>query len=68
MTGILSPAAPAGVPGAGLPQMPLAGDQQQVGHLDPGGEHKPFRVSVRTAAGRERPELSGAALSLLRGR
>jgi len=48
--------------------MPLAGDQQQVGHLDPGSEHKPFRVSVRTAAGRERPELFGAALSLLRGR
>ncbi len=68
MTGILSPAVPAGVPGDGPPQMPLAEDQQQVGHLDPGGEHKPFRVSVRTAAGRERPELFGAALSLLRGR
>ena len=30
--------------------MPLAEDQQQVGDLDPRGEHKPFRVSVRTAA------------------
>ncbi len=38
MTGILSPAVPAGVPGEGPPQMPLAGDQHQIGHLDPGGE------------------------------
>ncbi len=68
MTGIPSPAVPVGVPGGGPPQMPLAGDQQRVGDLDPGGEHKPFRVSVRTAAGRERPELFDAALSLLRGR
>jgi hypothetical protein len=30
--------------------MPLAEDQQQVGDLDPRGEHKPFRVSIRTAA------------------
>jgi hypothetical protein len=38
MTGILSPAVPAGVPGEGPPPMPLAGDQHQVGHLDLGGE------------------------------
>jgi hypothetical protein len=38
MTGILSPAVPAGVPGEGPPQMPLAGDQHQISHLDPGGE------------------------------
>jgi hypothetical protein len=53
MTGNLSPAVPAGVPGEGPPQMPLAGDQQQVGNLDPRDKHKPFRVSLRTAAGPE---------------
>jgi hypothetical protein len=31
MTGMLSPAVPAGVPGEGPPQMPFTGDQQQVG-------------------------------------
>jgi hypothetical protein len=60
MTGILSPAVPAGVLGEGPPQVRFAGDQHQVGDLDPGGEHEPFRVSVRTAAGRERPGLFGA--------
>jgi hypothetical protein len=28
-------------------QMPLAEDQHPVGDLRPGGEHEPFRVSVR---------------------
>jgi hypothetical protein len=68
MTGILRLAVPAGVPGEGPRQMPLTADHQQVGDLDPGGEHEPFGVSVRTAAGREQPELFGVALSLLRGR
>jgi hypothetical protein len=49
MTGILSPAGPVGVPGEGPPQTPLIEDQQ-VGDLDPRREHKPFRVSMRTAA------------------
>ena len=30
--------------------MPLAEDQQQAGDLDTRGEHKPFRLSIRTAA------------------
>jgi hypothetical protein len=29
------------------PQMPLAEDQQLVGDLGPGGQHEPFRLSVR---------------------
>ena len=34
-------------------QMPLAEDQHPVGDLGPGGEHEPFRISVRArAAGR----------------
>jgi hypothetical protein len=48
MTGILSPAVPADVLGESPPQVPFTGDQHQVGDLDPRGEHKPFRVSVRT--------------------
>lgn len=51
MTGILSPAVLADVLGEGPPQMPLTGDHQQVGDLDPGGEHEPFRVSVRAGCG-----------------
>src|SRR5690348_6710928 len=36
------------------PQMPLAEDQHPVGDLGPGGEHEPFRISVRfRAAGRD---------------
>jgi hypothetical protein len=27
--------------------VPLAEDQHSVGDLDPGGEHEPFRISVR---------------------
>ena len=35
-------------------QMSLAEDQHPVGDLRPGGEHEPFRVSVRTrASGRD---------------
>ncbi len=35
-------------------QMPLAEDQHPVGDLCPGGEHEPFRISVRArAAGRD---------------
>lgn len=33
MTGILSPAVPADVPGEGPPQMPLAGDQTGTGRV-----------------------------------
>jgi hypothetical protein len=34
-------------------QMPLTEDEHPVGHLGPGGEHEPFRISVRArAAGR----------------
>jgi hypothetical protein len=62
MTGILSPAVPAGVLGEGPPPMPFTGDQQQVGDLDPGGEHEPFRASVHTGCG------AGAARTVLRGR
>jgi hypothetical protein len=29
-------------------QMPLAEDQHPVGDLGPGGEHEPFRISVRS--------------------
>jgi hypothetical protein len=35
MTSTLSPAVPANVLSEGPPQMPLAGDQHQVGDLDP---------------------------------
>ena len=35
-------------------QMPLTEDEHPVGDLGPGGEHEPFRVSVRAlAAGRD---------------
>jgi len=35
-------------------QMPLAEDQHPVGDLGPGGEHEPFRISVRSwASGRD---------------
>ena len=33
-------------------QMPLAEDQHPVGGLGPGGEHEPFRISVRPWAAR----------------
>jgi hypothetical protein len=36
--------------GQDRPQMPLAEDQHPVGDLGPGGEHEPFRVSVRARA------------------
>ena len=37
-----------------VPQMPLAEDQHPVGDLRPGGEHEPFRITVRArAAGRD---------------
>src|ERR1039458_9159331 len=40
--------------GQDRPQMPLAEDQHPVSDLGPGGEHEPFRVSVRPwAAGRD---------------
>ena len=32
------------------PQVPLAEDQHPVGDLGPGGEHEPFRISVRSPA------------------
>ena len=32
------------------PQMPLAEDQHPVGDLHPGGEHEPFRISIRAGA------------------
>ena len=38
--------------------MPLAADQHPVGDLGPGGEHEPFRISVRPrAAGRNLHDL-----------
>jgi hypothetical protein len=37
------------------PQMPVADDEHRAGDLGPGGEHEPFRISVRgRAAGRGR--------------
>jgi len=40
--------------GQDRPQMPLGEDQHPVGDLGPGGEHEPFRVSVRSrASGRD---------------
>ena len=30
--------------------MPLAEDEHPVGHLGPGGEHEPFRISIRARA------------------
>jgi hypothetical protein len=33
--------------GQDRPQMPLAEDEHPVGDLGTGGEHEPFRVSVR---------------------
>jgi hypothetical protein len=40
--------------GRDRPQMPLAEDEHPVGDLGAGGEHEPFRVSVRgRAAGRD---------------
>jgi hypothetical protein len=40
--------------GQDRPQVPFAEDEHPVGELCPGGEHEPFRVSVRTrAAGRD---------------
>jgi hypothetical protein len=41
--------------------MPFTGDQHQVGDLEPGGEHEPFRVSVRTGCG------AGAARTAISG-
>jgi hypothetical protein len=42
------------VAGQDQPQMPFAEDQHPVGDFGPGGEHEPFRVSVRArAAGRD---------------
>jgi hypothetical protein len=43
------------IPGQDGPQVPRAEDEHRVGDLCPGGEHEPFRVSVRTrAAGRDK--------------
>jgi len=43
-----------GVLGQDRPQVPLAEDQHAVGDLGPGGEHEPFRITVRTrVAGRD---------------
>jgi hypothetical protein len=57
MTGMVNPAVvPADVLLEGPPQIPFAGDQHQVGDLDPGGEPEPIRVSVPTGCGRARPE------------
>jgi hypothetical protein len=40
--------------GQDRPQVPFAENEHPVGELCPGGEHEPFRVSVRTrAAGRD---------------
>jgi hypothetical protein len=36
--------------GQDQPQMPLAEDQHPVGDLGPGGEHEPFRISIRARA------------------
>src|SRR5207344_569563 len=38
------------VPGEDRFQMSLAEDQHPVGDLGPGGEHEPFRISVRARA------------------
>jgi hypothetical protein len=38
--------------GQDRPQMPLAEDEHPVGDLGPGGEHEPFRISVRARAAR----------------
>jgi hypothetical protein len=40
------------IPGQDRLQMPLAEDQHPVGDLGPGGEHEPFRISVRPWATR----------------
>ena len=41
--------------GQDRPQMPLAEDENPIGDLGPGGEHEPFRISVRArASGRDR--------------
>ena len=32
------------------PQVPFTEDQHPVGHLRPGGEHKPFRICIRARA------------------
>jgi len=40
--------------GQDRPQMPFAEDEHPVGELGPGGEHEPFRMSVRSwAPGRD---------------
>jgi hypothetical protein len=40
--------------GQDRPQVPFAEDEHPVGDLSPGGEHEPFRVSVRArASGRD---------------
>ena len=38
--------------GQDRPQMPFTEDQHPVGDLGPGGEHEPFRISVRLRAAR----------------
>ena len=40
--------------GQDRPQMPFAEDEYPVGEFGPGGEHEPFRISVRSwAPGRD---------------
>jgi hypothetical protein len=44
--------------GQDRPHMPFAEDEHLVGDLGPGGEHEPFRISVRAgAAGRDLHDL-----------
>jgi hypothetical protein len=38
--------------GQDQPQMPFAEDEHPVGDLGPGGEHEPFRTSIRARAAR----------------
>src|SRR5215469_5509710 len=48
-----APAVVAGlVLGQDRPQVPFAEDEHLVGDLGPGGEHEPFRVSLRARAAR----------------
>ena len=50
--------------------MPLAEDQHPVGDLRPGGEHEPFRISIRArASGRDLHGLdAGAGQDRVEGR
>jgi hypothetical protein len=50
--------------GQDRPQMPFAEDEHLVGDLGPGGEHEPFRVSVRARAAGRDVTAWGAGLTL----